>query len=401
MNKPNLMRIIGAVVIALLVASIIVLPGQAANEKSEQGTSKLQYENLDILQMNATYADECLKKNWGVDANGTTQYPETFAGEWIDGSMLVIAVTDSSDEVKANYIKNAYPYGEYLKFVEMVFSYNDLYNTAREIGDFLVANGAPLSEYYVDQKQNAICLGLDTQGTELDDWGTLVKEYYADIPIVVSYSPYESTMTTYLLSGRYLYNSEAPCSMTLSCCGTYNGNNVVLTCGHGGQAEDNQVKYLSSSGSTIGTVTFHRYNNNQYGDFELIPITGANFFPSASIALERSITGAIYSPSVNTSIHWFGAKTAQESHGSVYAVGVTVYPDGGSIAIYGMTKVLVTNGDCKLGDSGAPFYQLDGESALYCGVLHGKGSHLGYSYVYFTPYTYISSIGFSIWASED
>lgn len=35
MNKPNLMRIIGAVVIALLVASIIVLPGQAANEKSE------------------------------------------------------------------------------------------------------------------------------------------------------------------------------------------------------------------------------------------------------------------------------------------------------------------------------------------------------------------------------
>ena len=61
----------------------------------------------------------------------------------------------------------------------------------------------------------------------------------------------------------------------------------------------------------------------------------------------------------------------------------------------------LTNGDCQPGDSGAPFYTLDGESAVYCGVLHGEGSHLGYSYVYFTPYTYMSNVGFSIWASED
>ena len=185
--------------------------------------------------------------------------------------------------------------------------------------------------------------------------------------------------------------------MTLSCCGSYGGVPVILTCGHGGQSPNDIIKYASSSGSTIGNVYIHRYYDGDIGDFEIIKITNTDTFSTSnSINNMYSITGTLSSPAVGTIIKYYSRTTSSFGYGSVERRNVTVLADDRD-NISGLTEVQVTSGSCESGDSGGPFFQDASSGAKYCGVLHGKRTDSsGNLYVFFTPYTYISSAGFSV-----
>lgn len=93
---------------------------------------------------------------------------------------------------------------------------------------------------------------------------------------------------------------------------------------------------------------------------------------------------------------YYSRTTSSFGYGSVERRNVTVLADDRD-NISGLTEVKVTSGSCESGDSGGPFFQDASSGAKYCGVLHGKRTDSsGNLYVFFTPYTYISSAGFSV-----
>ena len=108
------------------------------------------------------------------------------------------------------------------------------------------------------------------------------------------------------------------------------------------------------------------------------------------------LTGTLSSPAVGTIIKYYSRTTSSFGYGSVERRNVTVLADDRD-NISGLTEVKVTSGSCESGDSGGPFFQDASSGAKYCGVLHGKRTDSsGNLYVFFTPYTYISSAGFSV-----
>ena len=100
------------------------------------------------------------------------------------------------------------------------------------------------------------------------------------------------------------------------------------------------------------------------------------------------------SPAVGTIIKYYSRTTSSFGYGSVERRNVTVLADDRD-NISGLTEVKVTSGSCESGDSGGPFFQDASSGAKYCGVLHGKRTDSSGN-VFFTPYTYISSAGFSV-----
>ena len=108
------------------------------------------------------------------------------------------------------------------------------------------------------------------------------------------------------------------------------------------------------------------------------------------------LTGTLSSPAVGTIIKYYSRTTSSFGYGSVGRRNVEVKASSGK-TIGGLTELKVTYGSCESGDSGGPFVQEAASGAKYCGVLHGnRTDSSGNMYVYFTPYTYISSAGFSV-----
>ena len=112
--------------------------------------------------------------------------------------------------------------------------------------------------------------------------------------------------------------------------------------------------------------------------------------------LQTGGTGTLSSPAVGTIIKYYSRTTSSFGYGSVGRRNVEVKASSGK-TIGGLTELKVTYGSCESGDSGGPFFQDASSGAKYCGVLHGnRTDSSGNMYVYFTPYTYISSAGFSV-----
>lgn len=373
---------------------------------SAQGatTSGNYYKRLMILQENAVAANEALNVAFGCDAIGNITFPDDFAGARIEGNKLVLSLTDVSDETKEKYENWVGEYAQYLLFEEADFSYNQLRNTASEVAGELMEDGYTVTQYYVSETENELVVGISfdnlieksnfisINNTEaMSD--TLSDEH--NISVRIDLSEPVTTASTTLRGGANLSNTDAGCSITLSCCGYYEGSPAIVTCGHGGQSVGDTIKYASSSGNTIGTVNRHNYYDGCTGDFEIIKVADSSTFSiSNSINNTYSITNTTSSAAVNTVLKYYSRQTSSYAYGTVNERGVTVLADN-EISVSGLSSIKVTNGSCVAGDSGAPFFQEINSGVSYCGVLHGHRSTNGYLYVYFTPYTYLSAAGFT------
>ena len=135
-------------------------------------------------------------------------------------------------------------------------------------------------------------------------------------------------------------------------------DNAILSCGHGGQALGDSI-YLAGN-PQIGSVVYHRFNNNGYGDFEFIsvaPPSSVSYTITNSIANMYSITGSVSNPPVNTVLkyYYYYNNTPSIGYGSVNAVGLTKTLSGKTIK--GLTSVKVTYGSANPGDSGGLFFK--------------------------------------------
>jgi len=349
-------------------------------------------------QKNAVMAQEALITSWGYDQEGDTLYPESFAGFWIEGNLLAIGITEYTEDVMDSYRDLSGSYCDYLKFVEMKYSYNYLYNESHIIGAYLIEQGAPVSQHYVDEKENTIVVGLACDEEELIRWKQVIENEFKGIPVTFAAASYIQMLTTNLIGGTGLYNSTHPAGMTLSCCGTYNGNNAILTCGHYTQAYGDQIK-TSSSGSVIGTVVKHRFNNDLKGDFEIVSVNTSLFNITRSMAYYRTYNGYLSDPLVGVNICYYSRMNSGEFGETVHARNIDVYAKENpqsttTVHVLGLTEITLSSGNITQGDSGGPVYRVDNSYAVYCGVIHGIGVRNGNVYVYFTPCKHITPTGF-------
>lgn len=77
-----------------------------------------EYEALIKLQENAVRVNQLLIEAFGFDENGYINYPDEFSGMWIDGEVLVVSLTDTSEIIFAKYINWAGEYSQYIRFAE-------------------------------------------------------------------------------------------------------------------------------------------------------------------------------------------------------------------------------------------------------------------------------------------
>lgn len=351
--------------------------------------------DLMLSQENALFASEALMKAFGSDENGTVVYPDDYAGSWIDNDVLIISLTDISNETKAKYDDWIGEYAEYVQYEKAEFSYNYLKSKEESIVENLEEeNNIEIVGYTVSQRDNEVVVEVEADNSVSRSLNTLEEDIVDGIPVsIVEVSDAELAYNLY--GGNGISNLSTGASFTLSCCGTYNGSSTVLTCGHdSSQAVGQSIKDVSS-GRTIGSIVYRRYSSGGYGDFEIVSVANSSFTTTNRVLTGDSLIGSIYYPSVGTTVKFFGSSTGRVCYGTVTETGVTrSYANG--INIKGLTKVEITSGSVTQGDSGAPFVIAGSDGTRFGGLLHGYSTSLTKVYVYFTPYGYINSAGFSV-----
>ena len=135
-------------------------------------------------------AQDALERAWGVDKEGNSLYPKSFAGFWIEEDQLVIGITEYTDEEMGSYRDSAGAYAESLRFVERQYSYHDLDEETIKIGKYLMEKGAPVSQYYVDESENRIVIGLACEEAELSKWEALLEGEFECFPVAFTSRPY-------------------------------------------------------------------------------------------------------------------------------------------------------------------------------------------------------------------
>ena len=368
----------------LLIMSMLLI--NASMVKADDATSEY-YERLMILQKPAAEASEVVYQYFlkaGI--------PEEFSGLWVEDTSLIIALTELGDD-KTTFYRNLV--GDILcdlSFRKADYSYETLATKGKEIIDYINAKDVTIYKAGVDQKANAFIVGVDSKDIDIVKSSDLEGMYGIRVNIMAESPCYERA--TNLYGGSRLYNSTTENSVTASGCGTYNGSQVLLTCGHGSQGQGDTIKYSTSYGSTIGTVQYRQYQNDYIGDYEFISINTSLFSSTSTILPSNSVIGSFANIAIGLTVKLYGSYTMSPNvYGEVTGQNLYINQTYSYYSIDGMSEVAIQSGSIQSGDSGAPvYYSGSGSNVYFCGVLNGSNSN----HFYFTPYTYIHQAGFTI-----
>lgn len=340
-------------------------------------------DNIFEIQRRACEAHELLYASF--DWNETYIYPDDFAGDFIDYDTLHVQVTD---EATIDYYKGLLSeYSDAVVYDIVDYSYNELFGEAENF----VAS--------IDEDYGVVSFGVDvTQNKGLvdviaTDYEALTlnieksKQNISEKLIIMPQENYIQSTATSLVAGSPIsYNGS---NFTLGGSGTYNGNTAFVSCGHA-VVQGGTVK---SGGTTIGTVAVKQYANRQYGDYSIITANSGYTSTSRVFTANGNVTnfrGYLNNPAVGTYVYRYGNVTGQ-AYCEIKRTNLTVLADN-TYNIYGMTEAkLITGTDAK-GNSGGPVRNDD----YFCGVQHGDDNANNPTYIYFTPYVYISNAGFQI-----
>ena len=150
--------------LSLLSVSILLVPvfftDPAGADEGEE--TKEYYEDLMRRQVNAVGASKALNQAFGFDEAGEIQYPPDFAGMWLEGEILVVALTDVSEDTMAQYRSWAGEYSGCLQFKEAQYSYVELMQAKAAVTAELWENHQIMVlESYVSEAANRIVIGVD------------------------------------------------------------------------------------------------------------------------------------------------------------------------------------------------------------------------------------------------
>lgn len=136
------------------------LPDGVSDEELQEGEADIPPDISKMMesQKEPLEAYEALRKLFKVNADGSETYPDDFAGTWIEGSKLIVAVTSDETKEKTDYTSFLKGY-DCVEYVIMEYSLNDLENIRAYAAEKLSA-AVQFSSHYVDQKNNKIVFGF-------------------------------------------------------------------------------------------------------------------------------------------------------------------------------------------------------------------------------------------------
>lgn len=333
-------------------------------------------------QKNAVMVNELLHNTFQCTSSGYI-YPQNFAGTYIDDDILYILWTTLSDQQRLFYNNLFIEYEGYYTYKFVEYSYNELQKLCEDIYSD-IGNNVQITSYGVDVLRNCAKIGIAKEDWERrnDHLKSLLR---TTSPIY--YTAEDWAENSVSLMGGTAISSNGN-GFTLGMCGTFNGQNAVVSCGHN-MTINEAVKYSST---TIGTM---EYIQTTYGDYSII-LTNNNATLTNRVKTGTSdyveIEGTISNPPVGSIVCKYGRSTGYSEYGEVIATGQTIEFSNTGLTIRELTTVSWDQCAGEGGDSGGPYIMEDYEQTVFCGV-HSGGNGDG-TITYFTPYYFISAAGF-------
>ncbi len=374
-------------IILSMVMLFCSIPGVSVNA-AEQA---LSVDELIAAQAKAVEANEILMQYFFAEG-WVLEYPDYFGGCYIEDNILHIRLVEPTTEefkiveaILSDY-ENAivFEYGSYSQ--ASIQDYAD--STVAE----LKKQGLKVTHWYVEAETGNVIIGV--MPTDIESATVKVAEIQnysfrnSDLKIVIEEGEYTSTASDPTVIGGSTIEIGTS-SRSAGTCGYYEGNNALVTCGHGNTTTGSAVRL---NGTQIGTVVDVQYADEQAGDYSIIELDSALMSHKIGSSSDGLITingGTYLSPAVGTYVTKYGYRTGY-SYGTVTATNVSISP-GTDMTISGMTKVSISTGAGSVpGDSGGPYLVGD----AFCGVNHGHSSDDSTT-VFFTPYSLILQGGFS------
>ena len=403
----NIIKRVAALVFCLALAIVsMCYTSFAANGQNDptQETDfekKVPLEVQEAMEKQIPALEEYFKliSRFEKDEFGIPKYPENYAGEYINSeNKLVVHLThEFSDAEILSYLKSV----PIIKIEYVTNSYNELLSQ-RKIADNLYASGVHIVSDGIDIIDNIYRIEVLKEDLEI------VQKTYSDNSLVLFEEGTYAQPLYSLTGGDKIYNEDTGSSMSMGICGTYNGNNAILTCGHGNEYLNWQQRYpyiqYKTLNHRIGQVVFQRANTDQYnyglsslGDFAIVSITSSDTMTN-DVWVGGDIIGTYSSVPVGTIVYKFGY-AAGYAWGSVTSTGMRRTYVGSNYTYYtvdGLYQIPVQNSSntqaIDLGDSGGPVWR------TYSGgnYLHGIVTccSTDYSTMYTTPIYYPMYQGF-------
>lgn len=190
------------ILLSLLSAAVLLVPAfftdPAGADEGEE--TKEYYEDLMRRQVYAVCASEALNQAFGFDEAGENQYPPDFAGMWLEGEILVVALTDVSEDAIAQYRSWAGEYSGCLQFKEAQYSYVELMQAkAAVVSELRENHHITVVESYVSEAANRIVIGVDEPSLAIIEASPSLIDY--DYPIQFKIGSY--TRPTAAVAGGY------------------------------------------------------------------------------------------------------------------------------------------------------------------------------------------------------
>lgn len=364
------------------------------------------------LQEPALRAYQNLWDSFDKDEVGTPIYPDEYAGEYISGDKLVIMLANPTQEQKDEYIRRSGD-SEHITFESVSYSLNYL-NSLDKVAKQLLDQNYSIDSYGVDRKANRFFISVvqeDYEKLMKDQSFTLQKEA-ENLPIRIEPGT-RNTSVASLWGGDRITNEDSGAVLSVGIGGTYDGNDAILTAGHGNEKVGiifKRYPYIQYAGNRTGQVSYQRANMssnetgvNSLGDFAIVTLNG-NDTPTNRVYGGVSITGTYSSVPVGTTIYKYGATTGY-SWGSVTQVSMTVTYSGGVLNTYivsGLYQSVMQNSSgtdaIAPGDSGGSVYMKDGTANKLHGIVTARKEPTRgpATIMYSTPIYYAEHAGFNV-----
>lgn len=310
--------------------------------------------------------------------NGEIQYPDDYAGAYIEDCVLHICLTEVSPEREEYYKELCGQIDP--EFEVKSYSRDQL----QEIRDVIEEkNIDDIVSVGLSEKDNEIIVGV------LNDYENVRDEIYSALPQVMEVGEMnelpiniierEPMIMDVALKGGMQLTNERGGKFTLGISGTYKGDDALLTCGHAFETTGEEVYY---NGDLIGTVTKRRYGDSDYYDYAVVKITKSGFSITNKLASGTVIKSISKLPVEGMTVKKYGSKTGI-TQGIVTAVDVAYEGEHGDVT-YGLMEASFTT---EKGDSGGPVYASSNMYGTVTGHIIGGPS-------YFSPSGAVS--GFDI-----
>ena len=312
------------------------------------------------------------------------QYPDHYAGAYMDYDTLVIQITDVNDET-IEFYRDILGADAPIRFKEVNFSINQL-TTLGEF--FLEAIEVPIMSFGYNTLNNSFSITLDPSVSGSAEVVEGFNETARFMPIPISIELGEQVELRSLRGGDALMHQNRP-THSVGLTGFRGTNPALLTAGHSYVGASLNARILNRDGRHIGYLAMARAGNNvsiggpttANGDWAIISLNSTGASMATNVMRNGSrITGMSSNAPVNAVVRGTGQHTMNWM-GTVTAVNQRINFD---VVGYmgGITRVAYTGNPRTVGgDSGGTIFMASGNNFNMVGTLTGATN----THWYFSP----------------